>query len=575
MNAPIADVSVDVVIVGGGHNGLAAGCYLARAGQCVLVLEKEPRLGGMAMSAPLIPEAPDHLVSPCAFEDLFFRISGVAKELNLVHYGFREYESDGWAWLSPDGDSLLIQRDIEATVADIARFSRADAQRYRELMDVTFRCVNIFYGYLTSHPTNVDLRSLASWTRSLVTDRKLRNALADMCTASAVDTIAGTFESEAVQSIFANTILGSPFADGNGFTLMNTTLLHRTGIGRPVGGMGGIVAALARCLADHNGQTRTNAEVVRITTEAGRTTGVELADGSYVEARRGVIVACPPQALPRLVGDQLEPRDAARLNSAPDDAWGIGQLTVTVALDQHVELPRHRPLRTDVDLRRPTLMTGTLDSITRAATDSMAGRIPTDIPWWGTIFNSVDPSQAPSGQDVIQLYSPMTPSKPTGGWAACREEAAQELVDQAQPVLTTKLREIGRYIETPADRAQRVGTNNGCIYHIDFLPTRVGPLRPALGFGRYRTPVEGLYISGVGTHPPAGVSGLNGKMTAETLLKDARQNPSKRRFERGRNLFLNLARTGEASRMEPPVGAVLPPIDTGYVHDPNQNATPK
>lgn len=571
MIMPTKNVSVDVVIVGGGHNGLAAGCFLARAGQSVLVLEKEPRLGGMAMSAPLIPEAPNHLVSPCAFEDLFFRISGVAQELNLVHYGFREYESDGWAWLGADGDSLLIQRDIEATVADIARFSRADAQRYRELMDVTFRCVNIFYGYLTSHPTNVDLRSLASWTRSLVTDRKLRNTLADMCTANAVDTIAGTFESEAVQSIFANTILGSPFADGNGFTLMNTTLLHRTGIGRPVGGMGGIVAALARCLADHNGQIRTSAEVVQITTASGRTTGVELADGSYVKARRGVIAACPPQALPRIVGDELKPRVAARLKSAPDDAWGIGQLTVTIALDQNVELPLHHSRRTDVDLRRPTLMTGTLESITRAATDSMAGRIPTDIPWWGTIFNSVDPSQAPVGQDVIQLYSPMTPSKPSRGWAECRKAAAQELVDQAQPVLTTKLSELGRYIETPADRAQRVGTNNGCIYHVDFLPTRVGPLRPALGFGRYRTPVEGLYISGVGTHPPAGVSGLNGKMTAQALLKDAQPDSAKHRFERGRNLFLNLVNPGE-KKMEPPAGAVLPTVRPADVHDPNTNA---
>ncbi|ORA07431.1 phytoene desaturase family protein [Mycobacterium arosiense] len=551
----------DVVIVGGGHNGLTAGCYLAQAGHTVLVLEKEPHLGGMAMSAPLIAEAPNHLVSPCAFEDLFFRISGVARELDLVRYGFREYESAGWAWLGPNGDSLLIQRDVEATVADIARFSRADAERYRELMEVTLRCVDIFYGYLTSHPTQLDLRSLASWTRSLVTDRKLRNTLADMCTANAVDTIAGTFETEAVRSIFANTILGSPFADGNGFTLMNTTLLHRTGIGRPVGGMGGIVAALSRCLLEQNGKVRTNAEVVRIVTKAGRACGVEMADGSIIKARHGVITACPPQALPRLVGDALEPRLAARLHSAPDDGWGIGQLTVTVAVDQHVELPFHRPKRSDVDLRRPTLMTGTLDSIVRAAEESMAGQVPTDIPWWGTIFNSIDHSQAPAGQDVIQLYSPTVPSKPRGGWAKGRTAAAQQLVSQAQPVLTTELREIGRYIETPADRAKRVGTNNGCIYHIDFLPTRIGPLRPALGFGRYRTPLDRLYISGVGTHPPAGVSGLNGKMSAGTLLQDLHVHSPLGRLGRACDFLRALARGSEDNRMQPPTGSILAPTE--------------
>jgi hypothetical protein len=112
-------------------------------------------------------------------------------------------------------------------------------------------------------------------------------------------------------------------------------------------------------------------------------------------------------------------------------------------------------------------MTGTLDSIVRAAEESMAGQVPTDIPWWGTIFNSIDASQAPAGQDVIQLYSPMTPSKPRRGWAERRTAAAQQLVSQAQPVLSTDLRQIGRYTETPADRAERVGTNN----HRDDYPS--------------------------------------------------------------------------------------------------------
>jgi phytoene dehydrogenase-like protein len=195
----------------------------------------------------------------------------------------------------------------------------------------------------------------------------------------------------------------------------------------------------------------------------------------------------------------------------------------------------------------------------------MAGQVPTDIPWWGTIFNSIDPSQAPAGQDVIQLYSPMTPSKPRGGWAESRTAAAQRLVSQAQPVLTTDLREIGRYIETPADRAERVGINNGCIYHIDFLPTCVGPLRPALEFGRYRTPIDGLYISGVGTHPPAGVSGLNGKMSAETLLHDIHRRSPLGRLGRARDLIRGLAQGHDDHRMQPPAGSVLPAVENEQV----------
>ncbi|HWF53209.1 MAG TPA: NAD(P)/FAD-dependent oxidoreductase [Solirubrobacteraceae bacterium] len=532
-------MSYDVVIIGGGHNGLVAGCLLARTGLKTIVVEKEQRLGGMALSAPLIDAAPGHTVSPCAFEDLFFRIGGVVEELELARFGFREYESVGWAWLSKDGDSLLIQRDIEATVRDIARFSGPDAQRYRELMEVTLRCVDIFYGYLTSHPTRLDKRQVVSWLRKLITDRKLRAALGDMLSGSAVDTIAGTFESEAVRSIFANTILGSPFADGNGFTLMNTTLLHRTGIGRPVGGMGGIVAALERCLHSHGGETRTGTAVEHIETVGQRATGVLLADGTQLDARRAVIAACPPQAVPALVGEAFDPRLADRLHSAPDDAWGIGQLTVTLALGEQVELPLHRARRTDVDLRQPTLMTGTLDSIVRAAEESMLGIVPTELPYWATIFNAIDPSQAPDGQDVIDLYSPMVPGHPHGGWAEHRAAAADRLVAGATPFLSPRLPayELGRFIETPADRAERVGTRNGCIYHIDFLPTRVGPLRPALGLGTYRTPITALYLSGVGTHPPAGVSGLNGTRTAETVLQDlATVVPSRRPALPGRHV---------------------------------------
>jgi phytoene dehydrogenase-like protein len=152
----------------------------------------------------------------------------------------------------------------------------------------------------------------------------------------------------------------------------------------------------------------------------------------------------------------------------------------------------------------------------------MRGEVPDELPWWATIFNAIDPSQAPEGQDVIDLYSPMVPGVPQGGWDLRREEAAERLVRGAVSVLGERAGalELGRWIETPADRARRVGTRNGCIYHIDFLPTRVGPLRPALGLGTYRTPVPGLYLSGVGTHPPAGVSGLNGTRTAETVLRD-------------------------------------------------------
>jgi phytoene dehydrogenase-like protein len=136
------------------------------------------------------------------------------------------------------------------------------------------------------------------------------------------------------------------------------------------------------------------------------------------------------------------------------------------------------------------------------------------------IFSAMDASQAPEGQDVAQLYTPV-PVSPLDGWAAIRTRAADELVTTitaAAPALA-KL-EVGRYIETPEDLTARTGTVRGSLYHVDHIPTRMGPLRPALGAGGYRTPLAGLYLSGAGTHPQGGVSGLPGKLCARTVLRD-------------------------------------------------------
>jgi phytoene dehydrogenase-like protein len=136
------------------------------------------------------------------------------------------------------------------------------------------------------------------------------------------------------------------------------------------------------------------------------------------------------------------------------------------------------------------------------------------------ILSAMDPSQAPEGQDVAQLYAPV-PVEPRDGWPAARVEAADALVhavSTAAPAL--KDLEIGRYVETPEDLTARTGTVRGSLYHVDHVPTRMGPLRPALGVGGYRTPLTGLYLSGAGTHPQGGVSGLPGKLSAQTLLRD-------------------------------------------------------
>jgi phytoene dehydrogenase-like protein len=509
----------DVVVVGGGHNGLVAGCFLARGGLRVLVLEANDDLGGMTLSLPLVPAAPGHLISPCAYENVYLRAGGIVEELGLRAHGYSEHDSAGWAWLSDDGGSIRFQRDVVATAAEISRFSAADGRAYTELMTVALKVMALQDAYGAGSPTRPSPRLLARAGRTLASDRRVRAGLAAMVTGTAADVIAATFESDAVRGAFASiaTILGSPTVDGSGVAVLGPATLHHKGAARPVGGMGGLVTALAACLRAHGGETRTGARVARVLQEGGRAAGVELGSGEEVPAAIGVVTAIPPQRVPDLAEEHLGRTISARLRAAPANAAGVATFTVNLALSGRLELPKHA--RDDADLRKPALFNGAFDQVLDACAQAERGELPQRPPFWAAIFTAVDPTQAPEGQDVVQTYCPV-PVVPAGGWEAQRQTATERLLDSAETALPDLRRlEIGRLVESPEDLSERTGTLNGCLYHVDHLPTRLGPLRPALGAGGYRTPLEGLWLTGAGAHPSGGVSGLPGKHAAAALLR--------------------------------------------------------
>lgn len=512
----------DVVIIGGGHNGLVAGCYLARSGQRVVVVEQREWLGGMAAARPFVADAPGHVLSPGAWENVYFRAGGVGRELQLDQFGYREVESAGWAWLGDHGESLLLQRDVARTIEDIRRFSRRDAQRYGELVAMGIKILKIQDEYGLSHPKRPSLATLGAALKAVSGDKQVRALLGSLLTTTAVDSIDALFESEAVRGIFAGTgsILAPLTVDGSALAVLASSLIHHQGAARPIGAMGGLIAALERCLSAHGGHIRLASEVVAVRTDGNRATAVELTDGTVLHAARAVIAACPVQTLPDLVGGALPDRIAERLRRAPANATGLGTFTINAALSGRLELPHHQPHRDDVDLRKPAIYMGTLEEVVAASEQSALGEVPDRQVVCMGIFTAVDPTQAPEGQDVIQLYGP-APVEPHGGWDKWRSEAEQRLVARAEtayPDLTAL--EIGRYVETSQDIAARTSAVNGCIYHIDNAPTRIGPMRPAVGATGYRTAIDNLYIGSASCHPGGGVSGLPGKHCAAEVLAD-------------------------------------------------------
>jgi phytoene dehydrogenase-like protein len=273
-----------------------------------------------------------------------------------------------------------------------------------------------------------------------------------------------------------------------------------------------------RCLEQAGGKVRTSAAVRRIIVEGGAVRGVELADGEELFADC-VVSAVPPQVTGGMLADSGV-EGVRSLMDAPANRAGLGAFKVDLALSGQVGLGDHQRGRgTEVDLRQPTLFTGTLEQVVAAEEAARAGRLGREIPWWATILSARDPSQAPDGQDVLYLYMP-APLHPLDGWDSCRPEAERRLVEAAAGVLVGLPElEIGRFVETPEDLQRRLGAPNGCLYHVDHLITRLGPLRPALGWSGHRTKVPGLFLSGAGTHPGGGVSGIPGQLAARAVIR--------------------------------------------------------
>ncbi len=177
----------DVIIVGGGTNGLSAGCYLGLEGKKVLVLEALDKVGGMASSGYLIPEAPEHLVHPCALDMMSMRVHAhVPKELDLERHGFRSIElAPGYVYLHPDGTSLIFWRDRNKTAAEIRRYSEADAAAFLKFMDVIDMFLDIALPMMRADPAELNLGAKFQVIGSALKNRKLKPELMALMTGSA------------------------------------------------------------------------------------------------------------------------------------------------------------------------------------------------------------------------------------------------------------------------------------------------------------------------------------------------------------------------------------------------------
>jgi phytoene dehydrogenase-like protein len=514
---------VDVAVIGAGHNGLVAACYLAIAGLRVAVVEAADRPGGMTASGPLIPEAPQHIINSCAVDIISMLHSRIFKDLELKRHGLKIVVPDpSYLSLHPDGASLALWRDPQRTAAEVKQFSPRDADAFLEfmaLLDVVIAAVLPLLGADTGRPSP---KALLSSARVAVRHRRFLPDMAALLTGSATSAIEERFEHPVVAGALLNLGAGAGPVDiqGGGLGYLLLALLSRVGVGRPVGGMHSLTDALVARLRVGGGVLVTGAPVAEILNASGVVRGLRLEDGRVIEAE-SVIAACDPWvALRQLVGDGVVDRKtAARLDHSPANVTGAGPFKLDLALRSQISAIQHTRAD-DVDLRMPSLLIGTVESVRESYAAAARGDVPDDPALWVVAPSGADPSQAPEGQESLYVYAVAEPVQPRQGWEAARDVAVDSILTKLGKYIgPLEEAEIGRLVETPEDLANRLRVRNGCITHIDMGLLRSGPLRPTVGLGLGSTPLEGLFLGGSGTHPGGGVTGLPGRTAAKRTLR--------------------------------------------------------
>lgn len=516
----------DVVVVGSGHNGLVAAAYLAKAGLDVLVVEASPTAGGMTSTNSFAPEAPEYTINEASIQASLFRTTTIDQDLGLSrNYGLRQTVIDPAHFqLAADGSSLGLWRDPRKTAAELEYFSKKDARALLELYEVIDAAVAVGLPMMQTNVTQPEIKNILKSARALVKNRSQLAALGRWMSSSQAEAVEESFEHDMIRAPLLTSLPFMPFdADMSGWSLIYLGVLSRYGVAMFHGGTGSLPKALIGVIKDHRGDVITNSPVEELIIAGNRCIGVRVAGGAEIHARRAVLTACSPKTtltrlLPRGV---LEPKKQVAADHIPTRKRGIADAKVNVALSGRVDMSKHEKWRGDgIDLRLACNCYHTYEQALEAARSCVRGQVPDAIPGLAQVTNAFDPSMSPPGKDLWWFWTGLTPSFPEEGWDVARKKITDSIIKDAEQYYrgVEDLQVAIRPLVLP-DIEERFWAVDGSVYHVDPTITRFGPNKPVAGFAGYRTPVEGLFLTGSGTHPVAGISGMPGQNAARTMLK--------------------------------------------------------
>jgi len=525
----LAATAYDIVVIGGGHNGLVAAAYLGRAGLKVLVLERRHVVGGAAVTEEVFP---GFKFTVASYVCSLLRPE-IIRDLDLPSHGYQIIPVESTFSPMPDGGYLLRGGDAETNRRAIGRHSKRDAEAYPRFGQLMVKVARFVKLQLLMTPPDLgslrpsNLGTLLEINRNVKgLDEETLHTFARLMTMSAADYLDEWFETDVLKgTMSASGIIGTflgPRSPGTAYVLIHHYMGEVDGAFRAWGfvrgGMGAVSEAIAQAARVHGVEVRTSAEVRRILVNDGRAVGVELSTGERIAAKVVASNADPKRTFLTFLDRADLPQDFARAI----DHYHIegSSAKVNLALS---EPPNFTSLPGEGShLQGAISISPSVDYVERAYDDAKYGDF-SRRPYLDVMVPStIDPTLAPPRKHVVSIFVQYAPYHlKNGTWEDRREALGDTVVEtlaEYAPNLPNAI--LHRQVLTPMDLEREFGLTGGNIFHGELTPNQLFFLRPVGGWAQYRMPIKNLYLCGSGAHPGGGVMGAPGYNAAREILKD-------------------------------------------------------